>query len=126
MGIILKRLINVAKNGEQTVVAHSSGPDAVAVWSKVNCVTSGVPSRLPAGSGETKRSLYPMSGSTSIFAGIETVVADFIPTCASKKNRSKFRPKSRIKARFPTGFRLMTVPLSSMKKLESVIGKSIS
>ncbi|MBT5804688.1 MAG: helix-turn-helix domain-containing protein [Gemmatimonadetes bacterium] len=46
---ILKRLINVAKNGEQTVFAHSSGPDAVAVWSKANCVTSGAPSRWPVG-----------------------------------------------------------------------------
>jgi hypothetical protein len=31
MGIILKPLINVAKNGERAVVTHSSGLDAVAV-----------------------------------------------------------------------------------------------
>ena len=125
MGIILKRLINVAKNGEQTVVAHSSGPDAVAVWSKVNCVTSGAPSRLPAGWGKTKRSLYHMNESTSISLWTESAEVDFIPTCANTNNRSGFRLKRGIKARFPTGFRLTTVPLSSMKKLESVIGKSI-
>ena len=110
MGIILKRLINVAKNGEQTVVAHSSGPDAVAVWSKANCVTSGAPSKLPAGSDETKHSLYPMSESTSISVGIETAVADFIPTYVSNNTQSGFHPRPRIKARFPIGFPLMTVP----------------
>ncbi len=66
-----------------------------------------------------------MSESTSISVGLETAVADFIPTCASNNTPSGFRPKSRIKARFPTEFRLMTVLPSSMKKLESVIGKSI-
>jgi hypothetical protein len=104
MGIILKPLINVAKNGEQTVVAHSSEPDAVAVWSKVNCVTSGAPSRLPAGWEKTKRSLYHMNESTSISIWIETADVDFILTCANTNYRSEFRPKRRIKARFPPGF----------------------
>ena len=66
-----------------------------------------------------------MSESTHISVGIETAVADFIPTFASNNTPSGFRPKPRIKARFPTEFRLMIVPLASMKKLESVIGKSI-
>ena len=66
-----------------------------------------------------------MSGPTSISTWIETAEADFIPTCANTNNRSGFRPKRRIKAPLPTGFPLMTVPLSSMKRLESVIGKSI-
>jgi hypothetical protein len=66
-----------------------------------------------------------MSESTNISVGIETAVADFIPTFASNNTISEFRSKPRIKARFPTGFRLTTVPLSSMKKLESGMGKSI-
>jgi hypothetical protein len=43
-------------------------------------------------------------------------VADFTPTFASNNTPSGFRPKSRIKARFATEFRLMIVPLSSMEK----------
>ena len=90
-----------------------------------SCATSGALSRLPVGSGETKHSLYHMNESTHIFMWIEGAEVDFIPTCANTNNRSGFRPKVRIKARFPTGFRLITVRLSSMKKLESVIGKWI-
>ena len=112
-------------NGEQTVVAHSSGLDAVAVWSKANCVTSGAPSKWPAGSDKTNRSLYHISESTSISIWIESAEVDFIPTFANTNTPSGFRPKRRIKARFPTGFPLMTALPSSMKKLELVIGKSI-
>ncbi|MFT5085889.1 MAG: hypothetical protein ACI906_001431 [Candidatus Latescibacterota bacterium] len=57
-----------SQNDVQTVVAPSSGPAAVAVWSKANCVTNGAPSKLPAGSGATKRFLSRMSGSTNISA----------------------------------------------------------
>jgi IS30 family transposase len=63
--------------------------------------------------------------STSISIWIETAEVDFILTCTNTNNRSEFRPKRRIKARFPTGFSLTTTPLSSMKQLESVIGKLI-
>jgi hypothetical protein len=66
-----------------------------------------------------------MSESTSLSVGTEITVADFIPTFANTNTPSGFRPKRRIKARFPTGFPLMTALPSSMKKLEWVIGKSI-
>ena len=92
---------------------------------KANCATSGALSRLPPGSGKTNRSLYHMSEFTHLSIWNETAKVDFIPTYANTNNRSGFRPKRRIKAQFPTGFPLMTVPPSWMKRLESVMGKSI-
>ncbi|MBT6931795.1 MAG: hypothetical protein HN987_03540 [Proteobacteria bacterium] len=66
-----------------------------------------------------------MSESTSISVGTEITVADFIPTYVSNNTPSAFRPKPRIKVQFPTEFPLMTVPPSSMKRLELAMGKSI-
>ena len=46
-------------------------------------------------------------------------------TYVNNNDRSAWGPSPRIKARFPIGFRLRTVPPSSMRKLGWAIGKSI-
>ena len=47
------------------------------------------------------------------------------PLASTTTPPNAFHLKRRIKAQFPTGFRLMSVPPSSMKKLGLGIGKSI-